>query len=436
MDFTPDLDTFRNFALALLIGALVGIDREKHQAEEGSQGIGGLRTFILFATVGALAGWLSEQFDTPWIFIAALVSVSTGVFVAYRVQADAQPGAGGMTTELAAIAVLLLGGVAMLGQSGLSVALAITISAVLAYKQPLHGLVDRIGREDMLAGLRLLVATFIVLPLLPNRVVDPWGALNPYTLWLLVILIAGLSLLGYVATRWLGSGRGTAITGLTGGLVSSTAVTLSFARRSHAEKGDGNSALLACGILLAWTVMFGRVIVEVAVVHPALLSALQIPFGAMGAATLLLAGFFYLRRTDSVRRQGDARDDGDVPLSNPFSLTSAAKFAALFAVVLMVVALVQKYFPGQGLLIVAAIAGLTDVDAITLSMAEYAKGGGEAGIAASAIVIASLSNTLVKTGMVALLAGPGLRRLTLVAGAVVVAVGVTVLLVNGAGAAR
>jgi uncharacterized membrane protein (DUF4010 family) len=426
MDFTPDLETFRNFALALLIGALVGIDREKHQAEEGSQGIGGLRTFILFATVGALAGWLSQQFDTPWIFIAALVSVSAGVFVAYRVQAHAQPGAGGMTTELAAIAVLLLGGVAMLGQSGLSVALAIAISTVLAYKQPLHGLVERIGREDMLAGLRLLVATFIVLPLLPDRVIDPWGALNPYKLWLLVILIAGLSLLGYIATRWLGSGRGTALTGLTGGLVSSTAITLAFARRSRAETGDGNSALLACGILLAWTVMFARVMVEVAVVNRALLGPLLIPFGVMGLAALLLAGFFYLRRARVVRQKGES-EEPEVALSNPFSLTSAAKFAALFAVVLMVVALVQKYFPGQGMLLVAAVAGLTDVDAITLSMAEYAKGEGRAGTATTAVVIASLSNTVVKTAMVVALGGPGLRRLVLPAGAAIVAAGLAVL---------
>jgi uncharacterized membrane protein (DUF4010 family) len=436
MDFTPDLDTFRNFALALLIGALVGIDREKHQVEEGSQGIGGLRTFILFATVGALAGWLSEQLDTPGIFIATLVSVSAGVFVAYLVHARAKPGEGGMTTELAAIAVLLLGGVAMLGHSGLSVALAIVVSVVLAYKQPLHGLVERIGRADLLAGLRLLVATFIVLPLLPDRTIDPWGTLNPYKLWLLVILIAGLSLAGYVATRWLGSGRGTAITGLTGGLVSSTAVTLAFARRSRAETAERDSALLACGILIAWTVMFVRVMVEVAVVHPALLGALMVPFGTMGVAALLLAGFFYLRRQRVVRKPGDAGDEADVPLSNPFSLTSAARFAALFAVVLMVVALVQKYFPGQGLLLVAAIAGLTDVDAITLSMAEYAKGGGGAGTAASAIVIASLSNTVVKTGMVAVLGGRDLRRLILVAGAVIVAVGLAVLLVHGAAPAR
>jgi uncharacterized membrane protein (DUF4010 family) len=430
VDFSADIDSFRDFALALLIGALVGIDREKRQAEEGPQGIGGLRTFILFATIGALSAWIGEQIDSPWVFVAALSAVTLGVFTGYALHVHRNPGDSGMTTELAAVAVVLLGGGVMLGHSGLSVALAIAVSAVLAYKQPLHGLVERIGRTDMLAGLRLLVASFIVLPLLPDRTVDPWQALNPYKLWLLVILIAGLSMAGYVATRALGPGRGTALTGLTGGLVSSTAVTLSFARRSRDGTDGADANLLACGILLAWTVMFARVLVEVAVVNRALLGALLVPFVVMALATLLLAGFFYLRRMHA-ERSNAPRDGLEVPLANPFSLTSAAKFAALFAAVLMVVALVQRYHPGQGLLVVAALAGLTDVDAITLSMADAARRDVQAGTAVGAIVIASLSNTVVKTAMVAALGGRALRSRVLAAGSIIVASGLAVLLASG-----
>ena len=145
----------------------------------------------------------------------------------------------------------------MFGERELAIALGVVTAAVLAYKQPLHGFVDKLGWDDVYAGLRLLIATFIALPLLPNRTIDPWGALNPYELWLLVILISSLSLVGYVLTRWLGPARGTALTGLTGGLVSSTAVTLSFAR--EARDNAQNVAALACGILLAWAVMFFRV---------------------------------------------------------------------------------------------------------------------------------------------------------------------------------
>ena len=428
MQLSADIETFRNFAVALLIGALVGIDREKRQVEEGPHGVGGLRTFILVAAVGALSAWLSRQFDTPWIFIAALLGVCGGVFTSYIVHARLNAGDIGMTTEFAAVAVMLIGAAVMTGQTVLSVALAIAISAVLAYKQPLHGLVERIGRADLLAGLRLLVATFIVLPVLPDHTVDPWGALNPYKLWLLAILIAGLSLAGYVATRWLGSGRGTLVTALSGALVSSTAVTLSFARRSREASAD--EVLLACGILLAWAVMFGRVLLAVAVVNADLLPALLVPFLALGIATLALAAFFYLRRLRAAKHNGGG-DGTEVPLSNPFSLTSAVKFAAFFALVLVVVALVQEYAPGQGVLVVAALAGLTDVDAITLSMADRARDG-DAATAIAAIVIASLSNTVVKTGMVAVLGANGLRRLIVVSGAIILVAGAAVLIATRA----
>jgi uncharacterized membrane protein (DUF4010 family) len=257
-----------------------------------------------------------------------------------------------------------------------------------------------LGWDDVYAGVRLLIATFIVLPLLPDRTLDPWDALNPYKLWLLVILISSLSLVGYVATRWLGQGRGTALTGITGGLVSSTAVTLSFARRSRDEPAAG--AALACGILLAWAVMFGRVLLLVLAVNADLVWPLLPPFAAMGLLTLLAAWLLY-------RRGGSAAGPQDVPLKNPFSLTAAIQFAVAFAAVLLLVKVTQFYFPDGGIYIVAALAGLTDVDAITLSMAEYARANPPT-VAAIAVVIAALSNTLVKCGMVATLGGPALRR--------------------------
>ncbi len=173
---------------------------------------------------------------------------------------------------------------------------------MLAYKQPLHGFVEKLGWDDVYAGLRLLIATFIALPLLPNRAIDPWGALNPYELWLLVILISSLSLVGYVLTRWLGPARGTALTGLTGGLVSSTAVTLSFAR--EARDDPQNVASLACGILLAWAVMFVRVIVLVAVVNRKLLPEILVPFVLMGLASGGYAAWLYF---------GDKSTDGIAP---------------------------------------------------------------------------------------------------------------------------
>ena len=394
-----DVGVIRDFATALLIGALIGVEREKRKSE-GMEGIGGLRTFILFALVGAVAGFLSRGGGVPWVLLAVLLPVSALIFAGYSQISRAQDGTFGLTTEIAAVTVFLLGAMTMLGYRELAIGLGVVTAAALAYKQPLHGLVAKLGWDDVYAGVRLLVATFIILPLLPDRALDPWEALNPYKLWLLVILISSLSLVGYVATRWLGAGRGTALTGITGGLVSSTAVTLSFARRSQDEPAA--AAALACGILLAWAVMFGRVLVIVLAVNIGLVYRLLPPFAAMGLVTLLVAWLLY-------RRGGETAELQDVPLKNPFSLTAAAKFAVAFAVVLLLVKVTQFYFPGGGVYIVAALAGLTDVDAITLSMAEYAKANPPTA-AAIAVVIAALSNTVVKCGMVTALGEPALRR--------------------------
>jgi uncharacterized membrane protein (DUF4010 family) len=293
----------------------------------------------------------------------------------------------------------------------------IAVSAFLAYKEPLHGLVAKLAPDDISAGLKLLAASFIVLPLLPTEPIDPWGALVPRSLWLLVILIAGLSLVGYVATRALGPERGTAITGLSGGLVSSTAVTLTFAKRSREEGGRSDDAL-AAGTFLAWGVSLVRVVVLVALVHPPLVKTLLAPFGAMAVVTTAAALLSLRRAQSATPSTGPA-----VALRNPFSLIAAVKFGLLFAVVLLLVTLVQQRFPGGGTYVVAALAGSSDVDAITLSMATLARAGDTAmRTAALSILVAVLANTLVKCGVVASLAGPRLRRSALLLTAALVAI--------------
>ena len=414
-----DISAVQAFATACLIGALTGLEREKHRETEEGSASPGLRTFILVAEVGAIAGWLTKTLDAPWIIAATLVGVALVVMTGYAVAAHARTGALGLTTEMATLVVCLLGAMTTLGYAPLAIGLAVVTAAVLAYKQSLHGLVDRLGWDDVYAGLRLLIAAFVVLPLLPDRPIDPWGALNPASLWRLVLLISGLSLVGYVATRWLGERRGATLTGVTGGLVSSTAVTLSFARESRA--GTRAAAVLAGGILLAWAVMFGRVVIEVFVVNPALLGRVLPPFLAMGLVAAGCAAWL-------IKGSGQEPDRGvkNVPLRNPFSLTAAAKFAAFFAAVLVVVKLAQQYFPTSGLYAVAALAGLSDVDAITLSMAEQAKTG-DPGVPVVAILIAVMSNTLVKAGMAVALGSPALKRPILMASAVIVVAGVAVM---------
>lgn len=419
-----DFATLRNFAIALLIGAMVGVEREKRRLSEGSSGVGGLRTFIVMAQVGALAAWLGREIGTPWLFPAAILAAAGTLIAAYVANVRASPDTVGMTTEIAALEVCLLGGACTLGYPELAVVLGVVTAAVLAYKQPLHGLVEKLGWDDIFAGLRLLIATFIVLPLLPNRTLDPWQSINPYALWLLVILISGLSLVGYVATRWLGPGRGAAVTGVTGGLVSSTAVTLSFARRSRDFRGSHSVSALACGVLLAWTVMCARILVEIAVVHPRLLAVAWPPFVAMGGVGLVAAWLFF--RGSGPPTRGDGVAD-DVPLRNPFSLREACRFALLFAAVLLAVHLVERYAPAGGVYVVALLAGITDVDAITLSLADKARQGGDPAVAVQAIFLAAAANTAVKAGLVAALGSVALRTRVAAATMVMLAAGAAAL---------
>ncbi len=411
-------------ASALIIGALVGIERERSKALSGNVGIGGVRTFILFALTGAVSAWLSRELGSPWIFVAALAAVGALTVAGYVVQSRVKPNAVGLTTETAAIGVCLLGGACTAGYNEMALAVGIAVSAVLAYKEPMHGLVAKLGPDDISAGVKLLAATFIVLPLLPTTAVDPWGVLKPRPLWTLVVVIATLSLVGYVATRALGPRRGTAITGLSGGLVSSTAVTLAFARQSREEGGKTDDAL-AGGLLLAWAVMGVRIVVLAALLFTPLVRPLVVPFGAMTIATLA-AALFCLHRGRSEEAAA-----GEVALKNPFSLTAAVKFGMLFAAVLIVVAAVERYLPSQGYYLVAALAGLTDVDAITLSMAGVARNGGaDLGTVVGALVVAALANTLVKCGLVVATASPGLRRSIVTVTVSVVVIGVaTILLV-------
>jgi uncharacterized membrane protein (DUF4010 family) len=411
------------FGVALALGALIGVERERKK-RAGELATGGLRTFALLSEAGAIAAWLSKLTGSPWVFLAGGALVTAIVIAGYFMEVRARPESIGLTTEIAGLIAYLLGGAVLFGEPELAAALAIATTAVLAFKEPLHGLVERIGRDDLEAGLKLLLATFVVLPVLPDRAVDPWGVLNPYTMWWLVILISALSFLGYVATRLLGAERGLLVTGFAGGLVSSTAVTLGFARQSR-ERQDQPAAALAAGLLLAWAVMFARVGVAVAVVYRPLLSPLLVPMSVMGGTTLALSlGLVWRRPMAGAARAPEVR------LKNPFRLLASIRFGLFFAVVLLVVELARRHLPAGGVYVVAALAGTTDMDAITLSMAGQAKGGGALDVAAQAIVIAALSNTIAKCGLVVALGSPELRRRVAGATAIILASGAAALVLS------
>jgi uncharacterized membrane protein (DUF4010 family) len=263
--------------------------------------------------------------------------------------------------------------------------------------------VRRITREDVYATLKFAVITAIVLPVLPNQSFGPppWDVLNPYKIWLMVVLISAISFLGYVLVKVVGSRQGIGLTGLLGGMVSSTAVTLSFSERSQKEIDLAKPFALA--ITVAWTVMFSRVVIVVALLNVDLLRVFWMPMAAAAAVGLAYCAFLYFsQRTD---------EEGGVDFSNPFELGPAVKFGLIYGVILLISKAAQMYLPAAGIYLASIVAGLTDVDAITLSMAELSSTGGlDMSTAARAIVLAAMSNTVVKGGIVMSSGASALRK--------------------------
>lgn len=385
-------DQLLDFAIALLIGALVGIDRERKQVREGIKEIAGIRTCMLFALCGALCAYFAQQLNYPLLFLGGFLAITGLVVAGYVSHVRVSKESIGLTTEISTLIVFLLGGLTLYGSELVAVALAIGTSAVLAYREPIHFFVGKISEDDVYSALRLLVASFIILPILPDHPFDPWNAINPYKTWWLVVAISALSFIGYIAVRAMGPKTGLLLSGLFGGMVSSTAVALSFSKKSRDNAAKGLADLLACGIILSWLVMMARVVIEVLIVFPPLLGAILTPILLLLLILSAVAWWYFHQGSRASTRSKDS----EIPLSNPFSLWSASKFAIFFALVLLVVRLLEESLSGSGMYILAALSGLGDVDAITLSMAEFAQRGGNQSVAAHAILIGILSNTAVK----------------------------------------
>ena len=408
------------FGIALLIGVLIGLEREYARLKEEVKAFAGVRTFPLIGLLGCSAALVGDL-TAGWAFAIILLLLGLLVGVAYAI--DAFQGRVGVTSEIAAVMVFVCGALAYWDYLELAAALAVVTFGFLTLKPQLHGLAERLSSEDLYATLKFAVISLIVLPVLPNQTYGPppFDAFNPYKTWLMVVFISGISFLGYVLIKVVGSRRGIGLTGLLGGLVSSTAVTLSFSERS--EEHPDLARPFALAITLAWAVMYGRVLVEVAVLNGALLAVLWMPMVAAMLAGLLCSVYYYfVQRTD---------EGSDVEVTNPFELGPAIKFGVLYAVILVVAKVAQFYFHDAGVYVASALAGLTDVDAITLSMAELAgtKGGVALPTAARAVVLATISNTVVK-GSIALSAGSKtLRRALLPPFALILSAGAAVALV-------
>ena len=406
-------------ATAVAVGLLVGLEREQTKADRPGSSFGGVRTYPIIALIGALATMLETA--SMWLPLIALAGVFALVGISYAADVRREQDHG-TTTETSAIAVYLLGALAaskgvvepMADRLILVAGLGVALTFLLSSKTWFHRIAARVSREDFYATVKFLIVAVIVLPLLPDRPVGPLGAVNPRHLGLLVVTISGLSFAGYVATRLLGARRGLLLGAALGGLVSSTAVTLSFATRTKREPKLAPAA--AGAIAVAWTIMLGRVAVLVALVHPPLLRPLALPLGGMTLAALAGLALTFRRRTE-----GDA---GELDLKNPFELGSAVKVTLVFAVVLLATKAATAYIGTRGLYLASALAGTTDVDAVTLSSAGLAKDELDPITATVAIAIAIIVNTAVKAALAAIVGGRALGRRAALVGALILAGGV------------
>jgi uncharacterized membrane protein (DUF4010 family) len=393
-----DLDIV-GLLIAALGGAAVGLERQWSGHAEGPDArFAGIRTFTLLGTSGGLSGWLWQAGTTApaTVLLVGGVAVIVAAYVA-RSRHDIDG-----TTEVAALVVLAAGVLAGSGAIRLASAIIALETLLLVEKSRLHALVRRIDDVGLRSAARFAVMALVILPLLPEGPYGPLGGVRPRELWALVLFFSGLSFAGYLARQVVGPGHGYLVTGLIGGLMSSTNVTLTFARTSRSEPATDRA--LAFGAVAANAILYPRVLIATAILNPAVVVPLAYYLGppAVIAAVLAAAG---ARRTP---------DSGapEVSLRNPLQLTGALQMVVLFQAVLMIVYLLRDVWGESGVLTSAAVLGLTDVDALTLSMTRGAAFTLSPGIAATAIAIGVLANTGMKLALALFLGSRTFRIIT------------------------
>jgi uncharacterized membrane protein (DUF4010 family) len=387
-------------AISLLLGLLVGLQRQRSQSS-----IGGIRTFPLIAAFGTLCGLLAVEHG-GWIVAAGLVALAALLVVSNFMLATAGDTDAGQTTEVSALLLYGIGAYVVFGEMAVAVVLGGAIAVLLHYKDLLHAFASRFGERDVTAFMQFVLITLVILPVLPNVAYGPYSVLNPFQIWLMVVLIVGISLVGYIAYKLFGAREGAVLGGLIGGLVSSTATTVSFARRTAATPSVASLAALV--VMIASGIVFVRVLAEIAVVAPAHFGPMAPPLVAMLILAAAISTFLYFQTRN---HRAVMAEHG-----NPADLRTAIIFGSLYAVVVFAVAWTSAEFGGRALYLVALVSGLTDMDAITLSTSQLVNQDRlHTHTAWRMILVAALGNLIFKGALVAILGSRALLRL--VAGA-------------------
>ncbi len=371
------------FLISFAIGALIGIERERKQSK--IREFAGIRTFMLIAVFGTSSAFLSTIYSN--FIIVAFIALATIVGLSYMVSSRENNDIG-VTAEVVALLTFVLGALCFTDE-GLQIApiLAIIITTLLAVKPYLHRFARKISQKEINNTLKFLIIAFVILPLLPDQTFGPLNVLNPYQIWLMVVFISGISFAGYILMKFIGAERGISATGIIGGLVSSTAVTTAMAARVKESDFILRAAVFAT--VIASSMMFLRVLFVVLVINPNLVGLLAAPMLSMGLLGIGLGLIAW--RTTKIRDVGE-----DLKLKNPFSLRPALIFGLLFTGILFASNIAEIYFGTSGIYITSIIAGVADVDAITISMAILARDTISQEVAVAAITLAAISNTIIK----------------------------------------
>ncbi|HTL57857.1 MAG TPA: MgtC/SapB family protein [Candidatus Limnocylindrales bacterium] len=386
------LQALLKLAIALGLGLLVGMQRERTESR-----IAGIRTFPLATVLGTITGFLALWFS-GWIVAAGFLSL-TGLVIMGNLGSSRELSDPGLTTEVALLLMFGIGAYLVSGHTAVAVALGGTVAVLLHLKPEMHRFVRRMGNKDFKSVMQFVLITVVILPVLPNKGYGPYQALNPFKIWLLVVFIVAMRLAGYVAYKFLGTRGGSFVSALLGGLISSTATTVSHARQARQAAQQTSTA--AQVIMAASAVVFIRLLIIIAIVAPSLFLGLSAPLSVMlGATALITIGLWMVQHKDSVPAAEQ---------ENPSELKPALVFAFIFALVQLGVAAGKQYFGASGLYVVAFLSGLPDVDAIALSTLQLAQGN-QLGLdmAWRMIVVGTLANFLFKAAIVAVL---GNRRL-------------------------
>jgi uncharacterized membrane protein (DUF4010 family) len=390
--------------VAIGIGGVIGLERQYHAMNEESTSYAGIRTFVFLVLLGFVAALLNYLFS-PWVYVAALLGVSILIAVSYWFTAS--QGDHGSTTEFSSLLAFVLGSMTLIGMIEISLMITVLMVLVLSSKFRIRAIVGKITADEMYDFIRFVVIALLIFPFLPDENFGPYEVLNPREIGWVIILTSGLGLVGYILMKFLGAKKGILIGGIVGGLVSSTAVTWIYAKKSKAN--ESLSASCATAILAASSIMFVRVLIWTFIFSQDLFMRLLPAVGLVFLSAIGITLYIFFRR------QNKKSENTEIPLKKPLDLKGALIFGLIYTLILLLVSYANEKLGNSGTIISSAVAGFSDIDAITISVSKLTGSSLDLGVAAIAVLVASISNTLVKMG-IGIYAGSAALRKNLLIG--------------------